>query len=358
MLVNRAPETPLSRAVLDAFRKVAAEQSFSGVLHLAGPEGVLIDEAFGIASRRWGVPIHPGMRFDVASVTKLFTAVAVLQQVDAGTVDLDGPIGDSVDLAGTTISPDITLRQLLTHTSGIADDADEEAGESYEALWVNKANYSVTRTADFLPQFAHKAPRAEPGSECRYCNVGYILAGLVLEAATGLAYRDYVVEQVFGRAGMTASGFFDMREAVPDVVEGWERAPDRPGGWRQNIYSYPPIGSPDGGAHTTAPDLVRFLEALRAGELLSPELTAAMLTPQVLHHVTGDVAVHYGFGLEFEVVDGGVRAFSKDGVNTGVSAHLRCYPASGMTLVVLSNSEDGAWGPTRAVNKVLLGGGG
>lgn len=107
-------------------------------------------------------------------------------------MDLDRPITEIVDLAGTTISPQVTVRHLLTHTSGIADDADEEAGESYEALWVDRPVYAVTRTRDFLPQFANKPANFAPGEGCRYCNAGYVLVGLVIEEITGTTYRDYV----------------------------------------------------------------------------------------------------------------------------------------------------------------------
>ncbi len=203
----------------------------------------------------------------------------MLQQVDAGRLTLDSRLGDLLDLAGTTLSPDITVRHLLTHTSGIADDADEEAGESYEALWEDRPSYSVTTTADFLPQFAHKPPRVAPGEDCRYCNVGYILAGLVLEKVTGQTFRDYVVEHVFTPLGLTA-GFFDMRHAESDVAEGWDLVGEGDDArWRLNIFSYPPIGSPDGGAHATSRDLVRFLTAVRSGALLSPELTEAFCSP-------------------------------------------------------------------------------
>lgn len=357
----------------------AADDEFSGVVLVTEGDLPLLEKAYGVASRRWNTPVTTDMRFDVASITKLFTSVAVLQQVAAGTLRLDSSIHDYVDLEGTTISRDVTLRHLLTHTSGIADDADEEDGESYEALWAERPNYSVTETADFLPQFAHKPPRAEPGADCRYCNVGYVLAGLALERVTGRTYRDVVRTDVFEKAGMTSSGFFDMREATPNVAEGWdpvreggsddephadgpnEDAPAGPIiGWRQNIYSYPPIGSPDGGAHSTAADLVRFVDALRGGELLPKKWTTEFLSPQVLHHAdeeagAGETAeLAYGFGLEFEVTPAGeLRSFYKDGINAGASAIVRYYPATNLTVAVLSNSEDGAWDPITAIDDAI-----
>jgi CubicO group peptidase (beta-lactamase class C family) len=252
---------------------------------------------------------------------------------------------ETVFSAGTMILPAVTVRQLLTHLSGIADDADEEAGESYAALWVDKPIYAVTRTRDFLPQFAYRPPNFAPGEGCRYCNVGYVLVGLAIEEITATAYRDHVRSAVFARAGMTASDFFDRREAAPLAAEGWDPVVDAEGriaGWEQNIFSYPPIGSPDAGAHTTVDDLVRFLRAVRAGELLSAERTEQFLTPQVRHHQRNDGEVWYGFGLEFIVGrDGSIRNYYKDGLNAGARGIVRHYPAGDLDVAMLSNAEHG-----------------
>ena len=346
--------TTLDLPGLDAFLTAqAADADFAGVVQVSRDEDVLFAGAYGPASRRWPVPVTEETRFDVASVTKLFTSVAVLQQVGAGTLDLDASITRYVDLRGTAISDRVTLRHLLTHTSGIADDADEEAGESYEELWRDRPNYAVTTTAAFLAQFAHKPPVFEPGTSCRYCNCGYVLAGLALEGVTGTSYRDYVREHVFEAAGMGRSGFFDMRDAEADVAEGWERGPD--GEWRRNIYSYPPIGSPDGGAHCTASDLVRFMRATREGVLLPEDLTTAFLTPQVLHHTTPTHEVHYGFGLGFVVADGSVRSCYKEGVNTGASAFVEHWPDPGLDVAIVASTESGAWKPLREVTRLIQG---
>lgn len=364
---------PLMERLVAVDRQVAelaGRDEFSGVIRVERAGELLLESAHGLASRRWGVPVRTTTRFDIASVTKLFTATAVLQQVAAGRLALEDRIHDHVDLAGTAIPEAVTLRQLLTHTSGIADDADEEAGESYEELWRDRPNYCVTATRDFLPQFAHKQPRVEPGTDCRYCNVGYILLGLAVEKATGRSYRDVVRSDVFERAGMAGAGFFDMRRAEPDVAEGWEPIRDDGDGedegpitgWRLNIYSYPPIGSPDGGAHASAADLTRFLGAVGDGTLLPPDLAQAFVTPQVLHHRReeagpGETAeVHYAYGLEVQLTpEGEVRSYYKDGINVGSSAIVRHYPHQDVTLAVLSNSEDGAWDPINALDDAVTG---
>ena len=332
---------------LDAF---LAEHEFSGVVLVRDAGSTVYEAATGLATQRWGIGNTIETRFDTASITKLFTSVAVLQLVGKGDLDLETSIHHYVDLEGTTISPAVNLLHLLTHTSGIADDADEEAGEKYEDLFVDTPNYSIIETKDFLPQFAHKEPLAPPGVDCRYCNVGYVLAGLAIEKVTGMSYREYVFDYVFGPAGMADSGFYDRRDAAPRVAEGWDRHED--GTWFENIYSYPPIGSPDGGAHVTAPDLVKFIRAVREGQLLDAEHTEEFFVPQVEH----DEHTWYGFGLEFDMNDDGtVRSYYKEGINVGASGIVRHYVDAGLDIAVLSNSEDGAWPVIRELDERLGG---
>lgn len=176
---------------------------------------------------------------------------------------------------------DLLDEQLTALTA--AEQFSEEAGERYEDLWIERPNYSATETEHFLANFATKPPNFAPGEGCRYCNAGYVLLGLMVERATQLPYRDYVTASVFSAAGMDRSGFFRMDLAEADVAEGADAVVDEHGrvtGWKRNIYSYPPIGSPDGGAHVTAEDLARFHHALLAGRLLGPQPTSAMLTPK------------------------------------------------------------------------------
>jgi CubicO group peptidase (beta-lactamase class C family) len=287
----------------------------------------------------------------------LFTAVATLQQVEAGAFGLDTSVTGYLGLEGTQISPEVTPYHLLTHTSGIGDDADEEAGERYEDLWVDKPNYSVTETEQILPNFVNRAPNFAPGEGCRYCNCSYVLLGLMIERATGQSYREYVTERVFAAAGMSRAGFFRMDIVEPDVAEGVDPILDADGnvtGWRRNIYSYPPIGSPDGGAHVTADDLMRFHAALRNGRLLGPESVEAITTPKV-HYRDRPPGEHLtGFGFEFETdADGTVRSMWKEGINVGASGVLRHYPSRDLTVVVLSNMEDGAWEPLRIIDRLV-----
>jgi CubicO group peptidase (beta-lactamase class C family) len=284
--------------------------------------------------------------------------------VDQGRFALDTSAVEYLGLKGTTISPDATVYHLLTHSSGIGDDCEEEDGEVYEELWQTKANYSVTETADFLPQFAHKPANFAPGEGSRYCNCSFVLLGLMIEQATGMTYRDYVRQNVFARAGMADSDFYRMdriaENGAENVAEGADPIRDESGainGWKKNIYSYPPVGSPDSGAHVTAADLDRFLRALQARKLLSPQSTAAFLTPQVPYRDRAEWKRAFGYVLEFFIdAQGKVDFYQKDGVNAGVSGIIRHFPDRDVNVVLLSNLEDGVWEPVWEVHRQVESG--
>lgn len=330
---------------------------FSGVVLITQGDTRLFAGAYGYASRAWQVKNTLATRFDTASVTKLFTAVAVLQLIDQGKFAFDTGVTDFLGLQGTTIAPEVNVYHLLTHTSGIADDADEEAGESYEAIWQNKPNYSVIETVDFLPQFAYKPANFLPGQGCRYCNCGYVLLGLLIEKASGMNYRDYIKQHIFTPAKMTASAFLRKDWVHENVAEGCDPILNEAKeiiGWKKNIYAFPPIGSPDGGAYVTAPDLDRFLRAVQQGQLLSPTLTTAFLTPQVYYRTGKQWLVHYGYGLVFYLDQAGqVVSYHKEGINPGVSAIIRHLPAQDINIVLLSTLSEGVWDPVGKIYELL-----
>lgn len=341
------------------FRDLEQQHQFSGVVLITQGASTLWSNAYGLASRAWGIPNTLATRFDTASITKLFTGLAALQLVDQGRLSLDTRAIPQLGLTATSISPDVTVHQLLTHSSGIGDDAEEENNESYEAIWQTRTSYLIRATADFLPQFIDKPANFPPGQGCRYCNVGYLLVGLLIEQASGLTYRDYVRRHIFAPAGMAHSDFYAMDRVHPNVAEGADPLRDKAGaltGWKRNIYSYPPIGSPDSGAHVTAADLDLFLRQLRAGRLLSPALTEAFFTPQVLHSPQAGGHLWAGYGLWFQVDAAGQVVYcEKEGLNAGVSGTMRYYPSQDLNVVVLSNMEAGAWAPIKEIHRRVVG---
>jgi CubicO group peptidase (beta-lactamase class C family) len=343
------------------------EHSFSGVVLLEGPHAMPYLRAAGFASLSHRVQNGPETRFATASVTKMLTSVAVLQLIESGDIALDTRAVSYLGLAGTKLSTDITVYHLLTHTSGMAsyfdDTGDSEA--NFEKVWADRPTYAFRQLADFLPLFSDETPLAAPGKEFKYCDAGYILLGLMIERASGLSYFDYVRRNVFARAGMDGSDFLPLDGTDADVADAYIPITDsegRIGGWRKNIFAVPAYGASDGGAYATAPDMVRFLKALRKSRLLSPEMTQEMLTPRVEDQVCELGTWKYGYGLYFlQSQDGAVVRYGHTGEDPGVSCRVYHYPGEGIDVVILGNRSGCAgllgWDIQNLILKAVRGSG-
>ena len=323
---------------------------FSGVVRITRAGETVFEKAYGPADRVWDVPNSVDTRFDIASVTKLFTVVVALRAVEEGALSLDSKVVPLIGLQDAAIHPDVELHHLLTHTSGIGDDADEEAGEGLAELFQKHTSYLIRDVVEMLPLFVDRPAFFPPGEGCRYNNVGFDLAGLMAEHTMGSPYRDLVQTEVFDKAGMNESGFFSMDVVEPRVAEGADLID---GEWVRNIYSYPPIGFPQGGAHSTVADLERFLVAAQDGRLLGPEFTEMFFTPQTLHHVDEYGPRWFGYGWEFDFDPADtdrMLLYEKEGYSPGASAVLRHYPSSATTVVMLSNMAEGIWEPRQHID--------
>ncbi|GAA0410229.1 serine hydrolase domain-containing protein [Paenibacillus motobuensis] len=333
--------------LLSLFEEYYEKYNFSGAALIKKECKIIFAQAYGMAHRGFKVPNQINTMFDTASVTKLFTAVAILQLVDQGKIKLDDRITDIIDLTGTKIPIDVTLNHLLTHTSGIADDADEELGESYEALFVNKPNYSIRNCIDFIPQFAYKEPKFKAGTNVSYNNCAFVLLGLAIEAVTHVSYREFVTHNIFRSCGMNSTSFISKDDSSVPVAEGYDATYNKNNKleWRKNIYSFPPIGTSDGGGYTTVGDLDIFMRALVNGELLSNELTKEIMKPQTTitrEFEWGRIINGFGFHFTYDLAGKLIRMY-KDGSNAGVAAMFAYYPEIDTTSIILGNQTCNIW---------------
>ena len=223
---------------------------------------VQFEKAYGMASRRYEVPNKPSTRFNVGSITKDFTKVAIGQLAQAGKLKLDVPfITYLPDYPNKDVAQKITIQQLLEHRSGLGDIFTPRMWERNGATFRSLKHY-----IDF---FASDPLQFEPGQGQRYSNYGYVVLGAIIEAVSGEGYFDYVRKHVFAPAGMSGSGFFDPSQIVPDVAMGHTRREANE--WRENTSLRGPI--PAGGSFSSARDLLAFDRALRAGKLLDEQRT-------------------------------------------------------------------------------------
>lgn len=337
----------------------AADQSFSGVVRVQQGDMVLFEQACGLANRSWNIPNRADTRFRIASISKMFTAAAVLQLIAGGQISFETPIVEALGLEDTTIPPAVNVYHLLTMTAGIADWFDETG--DWEANWAELCRthpiYLLRTNADYLPLFSQQPPPARPGERYAYSGSSYILLGLLIEKVSGISYFDYVRHNIFARAGMGRSDFIALDDPARETAEGYLRVSGPAGEkvvWKKNIYSTTPDAAADGGATSTAADLVRFAQTLRrdAGmadappeqfRLLPVHLAQAMLTPQVQQfpHAKDGILWYYGYGVVFMLdEDGRTLRWGHTGEEEGVSCRLFYYPDPGLDVVILGNQSD------------------
>ncbi len=343
--------------------KRARQDEFSGAVLVRQGQTDLFWRAYGYANRPWQVKNTPTTRFRIASVGKMFTAVAILQLLQTRQLTLETRVLDVLGLTGTKIHPAVTVYHLLTMTSGIADWCNEES-ETFEADWEQfcRANplYLFRRDADYLPAFAHLEPYGPLGEKHRYNGAGFMLLGLLIEKLSGQSYFDTIRQRVFAPAGMTATDFLDLDEVVPQVAEGYLPVKDennRITGWQKNYYATTAGPAADGGATSTLEDLARFSDALRGGKLVAPELVRQMTAPQVVESDDNYLGFlwRYGFGCFVLLSESGETIrWGHTGEEEGISCRLWHYPQPGVDVVILGNQSSCAGPVSRDIQEVVL----
>ncbi len=323
------------------------EEEFSGVVLLQCDRELLFEGTYGLANRSWKIQNQIDTRFRIASISKMFTAVAVLRLIEEGVLSLDTSVVQCLELDETKIPEEVSIYHLLTMTSGIADWFDESGNweEDWAALCREHPIYLFRRHEDYLPLFINEEPVFPVGEKHHYNGAGYILLGMVIEKMTGLSYAVAVQKYVFDPAGMDRSGFPALDDVVEEVAEGYIQILDENEkiiGWKTNVYSTTPDPVADGGVTSTAPDLVRFSRALREGHLLSAEMSQEMLTPKVLsseEQFRGYIW-KYGYANYFILdQDEKIVRWGHTGEEDGVSCRLYYYPQENLDVIILGNQS-------------------
>ena len=242
----------------------AARDLFSGVVLVAEDKRVLFNKAYGLGERAFQSPNRFDTKFNLGSLDKMFTGVAIGQLVAAGKMSFSDKLSALLpDYPNREVADKVTVHQLLTHTSGMGDALKPEMREK-------KKQFRALR--DYFRLFVNDPLSFEPGTSWRYSNAGYIVLGVIVEKVSGQSYFDYVREHIFIPVGMTNTGYFELDEVVPNLALGYARFDDDVlgiGPRRSNVVFAGYKGSSAGGGYSTAPDLLRFACGLREHRLLS-----------------------------------------------------------------------------------------
>jgi CubicO group peptidase (beta-lactamase class C family) len=319
----------LDVAAVDAeVRRRAAAGEFSGAVLVAKGGRVLLEKAYGEADRERRIANAVDTRFRYGSMGKMFTAVAVMQLVQAGRVGLDDAVGKHLpDYPNREVAGQVTVHHLLTHTGGTVD----FFGPGYDRSGLKEVK-------DYIAAGGRNGVEFGPGSRFAYSNYGYILLGRIVEAASGENYYDYVRKNVFERAGMAATGSEPEESGVERLAVGYTTVRVEDGRARSNADRLPYRGTPAGGGYSTVGDLLRFAEALRGTRLLDARHTELLLGGKVESRKG-----KYAYGFEEQVSDG-VRRVGHGGAFPGMNGVLTMYPESGFVVAVLANIDPPAAG--------------
>ncbi|MEM8960772.1 MAG: serine hydrolase domain-containing protein [Acidobacteriota bacterium] len=339
-----SPPRDLDGPRLDRAGLIAALETsldgFSGAIDLRRGDDVLFQHATGLASRRFSVPNRLDTRFNLGSMNKMFTAVAIAKLVEAGTLDYDDRLIDHLpDYPRHDGVEDITIHHLLTHTSGF--------GSYWEPLFA--ANFTEIRSHTALLALTADQPLDfAPGSRFGYSNTGYVALGRIIEVVTGDDYFDHVREHVFEPAGMHDTDSWAYDDVVPDLATGYTREQRGQGAWRSNVFQHAVKGCAAGGGYATVGDLQRFASALWGDRLVSAA------TRQRLHTVntagSRPTGYGYGFGIRGE---GALSSIGHNGGAPGINGELKHYPELDITVAILANESRAATRLLRRVEELL-----
>jgi CubicO group peptidase (beta-lactamase class C family) len=299
-----------AQAPAQAFQKVMQPyvdaKMFMGSVLVASKGKTIFNNAYGMADLEWSIPNSPTTRFNIASMTKQFTAAAILLLEDRGKLKTSDLVKKYLPDAPASWD-NITIYHLLTHTSGISDDAAKYQPGPPDLLLFND------KPLDF-----------QPGERWSYTNLGYIVLGYLLERIVGQSYESFVQENLFKPLGMNDSGMFSYVTVIPRRASGYW--PGRNGIENAERPDFR-MGFSAGSLYSTTEDLLRWEEGLFGGKLLSATSLHKMITP-----FKGD----YACGLYVRRVKGHLM-IEHDGNNIGFNSNMAYYPEESIAVIVLAN---------------------
>lgn len=315
----QAPKADIEQFLDDALPASGAP----GVAYAVVEQGAITSGARGEELAGSGVQIIADTPFVIGSVSKSFTALAIMQLVEAGAVELDAPVSTYLpEFAGQEAGP-VTIRQLLSHTSG------------YSTVQGNTAHRDETAQEDALAQQVARdaltAPAGAPGIAFAYSNINYRILGRVVEVVSGRSYADYIEREILTTLGM-ASSFVSDGEVHPEMAVGHRpwflgKQPFEPG----RTHS---VNAPAGGVVASAADMAKYLSMMINGQddLVRAETKALMMSP------ASDASPNYGFG--WNLVAGGATVYHT-GTSPGVETQATLIPEEGLAAIMLVNAGSG-----------------
>lgn len=329
--------------------KSLIDEGFRGNILIVRKGAVLYESSSGFADLANEIPNTMDTRFATASAGKTFVAVGILQLVERGLIKLGDTLGTLLDIDLKQIDPDVTVEQLLNHTSGVPDYFDETVMGDYEDLWKDYPCSKIRSNNDLFPLFIDKAMMYPRGEKFQYNNTGYVLLAAIIEKISGMDFDAYLKKNIFDVCGMDSTGYFEMDRLPSKCAHNYIYC-EKTNDYRTNIFSVGAKGTGDGGAFVTAGDLVRFWQGLIGHKLISEDTFKTMISKQ-----SGDGSDpeegYYGYGVWIIDNPKGTDFAYMQGCDPGVSAIAEYNPDNEQISIALSNYGDNVWALMRKIRK-------
>lgn len=324
------PEGPALPASVDrAAGELMAKQHVPGVAVAVVKHGAIVYEhGYGYADLSGKVPVTVDTRFEIGSITKQFTAAAIMQLVRAGKLSLDDRLGTFI--TEYPAGAEVTVRQMLSHTSGLPEYLDYELG--------HEAGTRPASLATILGGIAKTPLAFAPGSRWSYSNTNYLLLGRIIELTANEPYTQYVREHIFEPAHMAQSGFVSEERALPDMAIGYEKTGPTSIGPAKPIAEEWAGGA--GAIVSTVGDLAKWNAALASGAIVAPADLSLLQTAATLNDGS---KTRYGLGFAVDTFGGHPRIWH-NGQSNGFAATSAQFPSDDESIIVLDNLAPSAPG--------------
>lgn len=321
------------------------DSDFNGVVFVRNSEHIIFEKAFGYADLYNSIPNELETKFATASGGKAFVATGILKLIEEGRLSFGVCIGDILDMDLQSIDPQITIHQLLNHTSGIPDYFDETVMEEYDELWKDYPNYKIRTSSDIIPLFINKPMMYPKGEKFQYNNTGYVILGLIIEKILGCPFDIYLEEVIFKPCNMLNTGYYELDRLPAKCANSYIYDKERKE-FYTNIYSVDVKGTGAGGVFTTALDIEAFWKNLLNGKIISKKMVSKMIEPQVKEQC-------YGYGIWLKKGESNTFIPYFQGSDPGVSFYTSFDIQNNMCIVLMSNFANNVWKINREIIKEL-----
>jgi CubicO group peptidase (beta-lactamase class C family) len=314
------------------------------VLGIAKDGRIQLIKGYGLADLENRVPMTDSAVIRVGSITKQFTAAAILRLADQGKLSVEDPLSRYVP--DFPRSGEVKLRHLLSHTSGIASYTNPKyAAKARDAA---RRDWTLAGLSGFVAGF-DPLYEFEPGTAWFYSNSGYILLGQVIEKVSGKSYRDFLRAEFFEPLGLAQTTVDEMGEVVPNRAHGYTPSKSARSGFVNPMFMALSVAGPAGAIRSTARDMLTWHLALFGGKVLTPASLRLMTTPTLLNDgrptskgrmppIWGSKTAEYGFGLFIDRLDDR-RTIGHGGAIPGFNTWMETFPDHGITIVLMSNTD-------------------